>query len=453
MNRAPEEDRIVPSARAVAAHVLERVIDKAAYASRALDAELSRAHLDPRDAALATEIVYGTLRVLPALDRAITAQLTRANTKIDGFAHAALRSASYQLAHLGRLPTHAIVDESVALVRARRGAKLGGFVNAVLRKLASARPEAPEPPKMLVLPTFMMEQLEHGLGAERLARFIAPFQMPPPIGLRVEREERDALLASLQSALPNAELALSAVSKLGLVARRAGDLRALPGYARGELTLQEEGAQLVALGLDAQPGERIADVCAGHGGKTTLFARAVGPSGHVRAIDRDERKLLAIPAEQRRLQLPSDSIALAPIDLAVGLGGLGDDFDRVMVDAPCTGLGTVHRRPELLLRLTAADAERMGSVQTGILARAAGLVRPGGVLGYAVCSPTEAEGRAVADRFEASQPTFERLHEALSPQGPKPDADGIARIGPWLVPERSPSCPDAYQLVLWRRRA
>jgi 16S rRNA (cytosine967-C5)-methyltransferase len=451
--RAPHDADAPASARGVASSVLERVIDKGAYASRALDAELSRARLDPRDAGLTTEIVYGTLRVLPALDRAITAHLTHANARMDGFVHATLRSASYQLAHLGRMPTHAIVDESVALVRARRGAKLAGFVNAVLRKLAAARPASPEPPKTLVLPDWVIAELTLSLGAERLARFLTPYQLPPPLGLRAETAEPAALLAELHGALPNAELALSAVSRLGIVARRAGSLRGLPGYAQGAFSLQEEGAQLVALGLGVQPGERIADVCAGHGGKTTLFARQVGALGQVTAIDRDERKLLLIPPEQQRLQLPEARIALRPIDLSVGLAGLAANFDRVLVDAPCTGLGTLHRRPELLLRLTPADAARMGAVQSAILARAAGLVKVGGVLGYAVCSPTHAEGREVAQRLETLRPDLVRLHEPASESGPCPDADGVARIGPWLVPDASASCPDAYQLVLWRRTA
>jgi 16S rRNA (cytosine967-C5)-methyltransferase len=433
--------------------VLERVIDKGAYASRALDAELSRARLDPRDSGLTTEIVYGALRVLPALDRAIASHLRHADARMDGFVQATLRSACYQLAHLGRMPTHAIVDESVALVRARRGPKLAGFVNAVLRKLAAARPASPEPPRALVLPDWVIEELTQSLGAERLPRFLAPYQLPPPLGLRAEAEPREALFANLQKALPGAELALSAVSSLGVVARRAGSLRTLPGYAEGAFSLQEEGAQLVALGLGVQPGERIADVCAGHGGKTTLFARQVGELGHVTAIDRDERKLQLIPPEQARLRLAEARIALRPIDLSVGLAGLSAQFDRVLVDAPCTGLGTLHRRPELLLRLTPADAARMGAVQSAILARAAGLVRVGGVLGYAVCSPTHAEGREVVQRLEALRPDLQRLHEAISEFGPCPDPDGIARIGPWLAPEVSASCPDAYQLVLWRRTA
>ncbi|HKU37047.1 MAG TPA: transcription antitermination factor NusB [Polyangiales bacterium] len=440
------------SARWVAARVLERVASEGAYASRALDAELSRAKLEPRDAGLATEIVYGALRVLPALDAAIAAHVTQDPQRMDGFARAALRSAAYQLAHLGRLPAHAIVDESVSIVRSKRGPRVAGFVNAVLRKLAAARPEAPEPPRQLVVPETLARLLTASLGAARAAQFLEQRSLPPPLCLRSERVARDELSERVRSALPEAELEACRVSPLGLALRRAGSPRALPGYREGLFSVQEEGSQVVGLLLGAQRGERIADVCAGHGGKTTLFSRQVGETGSVLAIDRDERKLEQIAPELARLGLPAAGVSTLALDLTVGLGGLDATFDRVLVDAPCTGLGTVHRRPELLVRLREGDPERLAELQRSILNRAAGLVRPGGVLAYAVCSPSAAEGAGVADAFEAASADLERVREPLVPDLPAPDADGVTRIGPWLVAPGAIACPDAYQIVLWRRR-
>jgi 16S rRNA (cytosine967-C5)-methyltransferase len=274
----------------------------------------------------------------------------------------------------------------------------------------------------------------------------------PALCLRCEQPDaQSSLLRQLQQALPAADISASVLSPLALLARRLGAPRALPGFAAGAFSVQEEGAQLVALGLGAQPGEQIADVCAGHGGKTTLFARQVGEHGHVTAIDRDPRKLDLITPELARLGLPAGRVDMQAVDFSVGVGGLPAHFDRVLVDAPCTGLGTVHRRPELLLRLKPTDAARLGALQSSILERAAGLVRVGGILGYAVCSPTRAEGADVAERFCRQHPGFSLLMSPLSPQLPPPDADGVLRIGPWLVPADSASCPDVYQLVLWRR--
>ncbi len=447
-------EKAVNAARSVAVTVLERVFDKGAYAAPALDAELSRARVDPRDAALVTEIVYGTLRVLPALDEAIAARVTQDPERMDPFTRAALRSAAYQLAHLGRLPVHAIVDETVSIVRMKRGQRLGGFANAVLRKLAATRPEAPEPPQHVVVPAWMRTLLERSLGAARTAHFLEQRALPPPLCLRLEdagSSSRAALRAAIAAAAPEAELHDCVLSPLGLSVRRAGAPRALSGYREGAFTVQDEGSQLVALALGVQPGESIADVCAGHGGKTTLFARQVGDTGRVLSLDRDERKLEQIAPELARIGLPRERLSTLAVDMSVGLGGLEAEYDRVLVDAPCTGFGTIHRRPELLLRAGAGDPSRLSQLQRAILARASGLVRPGGTLAYAVCSPTAAEGPEVAHAFEVAHRAFERIGEPAFSTLPPPDDDGVTRIGPWLVAENAVACPDAYQIVMWRR--
>jgi 16S rRNA (cytosine967-C5)-methyltransferase len=229
--------------------VLHRSTDEGAFASRALDAELSRARLSARDAALATEIVYGALRVLPALD-------ARA---------------------LDRVPPHAVVDETVRFVRERRGPRLAGLVNAVLRKLALE----PQPlPQGLCVPDWVREEHVASLGAARARALLDERVLPPPTGLRVRLgTDREQIAERLRAAHPEARIL--------------------------ELTVQEEGSQLVACYLGARPGEQVADLCAGHGGKTTLLAEQVGALGKVTAVDLDERKLERIAAELSRLGLPS----------------------------------------------------------------------------------------------------------------------------------------------------
>lgn len=453
-HRSPKQGPSVPvpqTARCLAAVVIERVTDDGAYASRALDAELKRAQLDARDNALATEIVYGTLRVLPMLDERISSVLTRADARMDGFVRASLRAAAYQLEHLDRVPTHAIVDESVTQVRQRRGPKLAGFVNAVLRKLASTRRADPQRPRALALPDWVHQSLLQSLGPERLARLLEQHASAPKLCLRADRSPRGELQAQLQAALPQAEIRPTSLSPLGLYLRRSGSPRALPGYKDGAFSVQEEGAQLLALAIGALPGERIADICAGHGGKTTLLARQVGSTGSLIAVDQDERKLDAIPGELRRIGLSDVPLELHAIDMSVGTGGLGADFDRVLVDAPCTGLGTVLRRPELLLRLQPEDPARMSQLQLKILRSAAQLVKPGGLLAYAVCSPTREEGPDVAAAFSAEHASFRYVTEPLSKVLPPSDPDAVLRIGAWLTSSEETSAPDAYQLVVWRR--
>lgn len=433
------------TAREVATRVLHRVADRGAFAAAALDAEIRRADLGRRDAALATEIVYGTLRVLPAIDRALDAHLRRPAATLDGLTRAALRTGAYQLLHLGRVPPHAAVDGAVRTVRAARGPKLAGLTNAVLRKVAGARPERPAPPRTLEMPDWLVASVRDAVGEARAAAFLEARGLPPPVGLRVDEGRRGDVADAIRARRPEARVEQGCVSPRALLVRGAGDPRALPGFEEGRFAIQEQGAQAVALLAGASAGEHVADACAGRGGKTTCIARAVGAGGHVTALDLHEAKLDRIPDELRRLHLPVDRVDAVAVDLTVGTAGLDGRFHRVLVDAPCTGLGTVHRRPEILLRLGADDPARMGRLQVDILQNAARLLRPGGVLVYAVCSPTREEGADVVARAAERIPGLEPMREPWPLDTVEPDADGLVRIGPWLG-----DC-DAYQLHRWRR--
>jgi 16S rRNA (cytosine967-C5)-methyltransferase len=385
---------------------------------------------------------------------------------LDPVTRAVLRTASYQLQHLSRVPPHAVVDESVAIATQMRGPKLGGLVNAVLRKVAAARPEHPAQPAQVIVPDWVHRELLASLGAARTAALLDARQLPPPIGLRVrEGLDRDEAARALAEALPSARIELGQVSDRALLVWRAGDLRKLAAFASGDLTVQEEGSQWIARYVGAQPGERIADLCAGHGGKTTYFAERVGDRGAVLAVDLDDRKLELIEPELKRLGIAGARVETRAIDLSRGTGGLGATFDRVLLDAACTGLGTLHRRPDLLLRVAPDDPVRLGALQLSMLHNAAKLVREGGLLVYSVCSPTNAEARDVAARFAESTSEFVREHSAhASAETFSPDEDGVLRIGPWapdgVFPGQSSNTatfaagrdsPDAYQLVRFRR--
>ena len=234
-----------------------------------------------------------------------------------------------------------------------------------------------------------------------------------------------------------------------LYALRAGDPRALPGYAQGAFCVQDAGAGMVGALVDAQPGERILDACAGRGGKTVQLLQAVGPRGHVSAVDIHARKLELLGEEAQRCGIEAGRLSTETIDFSRGDGGLEGDFDRVLVDAPCTGLGTILRRPEIALRLKPKDPKRMADLQLRLLETALLLLRPGGVLVFAVCSATREEGRGVADRLEARQSGIRRLRNPVSGVPLSPDDDGVFRVGPWLA--QRAELPDVYQIVRWER--
>jgi len=437
---------IARSGREVAFVVLHRVCDDGAYAMRALDAELSRARVDPRDAALATETVYGALRVLPALDAALSPYLRKPLSGMDGLTRAVLRASAYQLLHLSRVPPYAIVDEAVSYVRRARSRASGGFVNAVLRRVAEARPEQPSPPSHIEIPAWLRGALTESLGPERTAALVDERARVPALGLRVHGVSRDVVRGALSEAATAAEIEDGPLSEQTLLLRRAGDPRRLPGFQEGHFAVQEEGAQLVALCAGVEAGQAVADLCAGHGGKTLAMAAQLGGRGRLAAVDLDERKLEGLLAEAQRLGATEPPIETLPLDLSVGVGDLRGEFDRVLLDAPCTGVGTLHRRPELLLRLSKDDPARMATLQTAILRRACELLRPGGELVYAVCSPLAQEGPGVVEAVLRELPDFSRADPAGWVPGLQADADGVLRIGPWSSPGGA-SCPDAYQVI------
>jgi len=378
---------LAPTGRRIAARVVGRVLYDQAYAAAALDAELSRAAgLDPREKRLATELAYGVLRTRPVLLERIARHAKKLPKDEITLLH--LLVAAYQLLVLERVPAFAAVNAAVEAVRQERGRPLSGFVNAVLRKLASSG-ERLEPRRAVLEggPSWLVERLVLAVGEDETAALFGAGGAPAPT-LR------------LLSGRPVPEwLAESEPGRLSPRARRVpegGDPRARAGYAEGTFVIQEQGAQAVALLLGAREGEKVLDACAGRGQKASLFAEQVGPSGSVWASDLHAKKLDALAGELNRLGLPEPT--RRAIDLSVGVADLPGDFDRVLIDAPCTGTGTLARRPEIRERLTPDAPERLSRLQSSILERAASRARPGGRVIYAVCSVLPEEAERVVER-------------------------------------------------------
>ncbi len=392
-----------PSARSVAAEVVVRVLRDKAFAAAALDADLERnLQLDPRDKALATEMAYGTLRLLGWLEKRVGRHTSRGLASVEVQVRAHLLVAAYQVLVLTRVPAFAAVDEAVNAIKALRGVRVAGFANAVLRKIANepkpssdeiagAALDAAEPALRLAM--------VRAIGEEG-ARALLASEESPPLGLRVaEAEARDAWVLRLREARPSATIEAGRVSPLAIVVRGAGRLGDLPGWEEGAWSSQEEGSQLIALALGARAGETVLDACAGRGNKTGLLARAVGLEGAVDAADLHASKLERLVTELERIGVrPRATFA---VDWAVGTGGVTGLYDRVLVDAPCSGTGTLRRRPELLLRRSAAELPALAELQRNILSRVAPLVKVGGRLVYAVCSVLREEAEEVVANAEA----------------------------------------------------
>jgi 16S rRNA (cytosine967-C5)-methyltransferase len=368
-----------PSAREIAARVIERVDRDRAYAAAVLDAELDRyRELDPRERAL----VYGSLRSRPVLLERLERVAPRGLGKLDPLVRAQLAIAAYQLLVLERVPAHAAVDAAVGSVRRTRGPRLAGFVNAVLRKLAAAGERIERSRAILdSTPGWLWKALTASIGDDEARALIGAGVegvASASVGLRLRSDDHEPLPEWLAAAAPGR------VSPLARLVRGIGDPRKLDGFSQGRFVVQEEGSQLVGLAVGAGHGERVLDACAGRGQKSTLLAERIGPTGELWATDVHPAKLRVLEEELERLRLPP--VHVAAVDWTIGAGSVPDGFDRVLVDAPCTGTGTLRRRPEIAGRLQPGDPARLSALAERILRSAALRARPGGRVVFSVCS-------------------------------------------------------------------
>jgi len=430
--------RVTPGrdARAVAHEVLVRVETEAAFADRLLGARLDT--LRRADRALASELVYGALAWQGRLDHHLGRLVRGPLDALDPPVRAALRLGLYQLVFLDRVPAYAAVDASVRLAH-RSGRGAAGLVNAVLRRAAregrerGALLDAPADPldRLAVEwshPRWLVARLADEIGLDDLPALLAAHNTRGPVTVRVNplRTTVEALARELDESGVHAAPARWADGALAL-ARGAGRLRALPAFLDGRFAFQGEASQLVTALLGVSPGDSVLDACAAPGGKTAQAAAASG--GRVVALDVHRGGVRRIAAETARLGL-ANARALVADARCVPLRAT---FDAVLVDAPCSGLGTLRRHPELRWRRREDDLPRLATLQGELLAGVASLVRRGGTLVYAVCTPMRAETDDVIASFLAEHPRFARESAAAhlpARAAALASADGALRTWP-----------------------
>ncbi|NNG36241.1 RsmB/NOP family class I SAM-dependent RNA methyltransferase [Nakamurella aerolata] len=447
----------VDPARQVAAELLAAVRADDAYANLKLPELLAAHGLSGRDAALATELSYGTSRTKGQLDAILSACSTRPLDSIDPPVLDALRLGAYQLLRT-RIPPHAAVSATVDLVRAGGRPGAAGFVNALLRKvsahdldgwLAELAPASDDDPTgHLALttahPSWIVDAIGDALGPRRdeLADALAADNQSPAVHLvaRPGRIARDELTAE-SGGTP------ARYSPYGLYLP-AGNPGALAAVADGRAAVQDEGSQLVALTLAEAPldgsDERWLDLAAGPGGKAGLLGALAARRGAT--VD-------AVEISPHRADLVRRTVSGLPVTVHTADGrdpGLpAGSYDRVLLDAPCTGLGALRRRPEARWRRQPADVAELTRLQRDLLQSAAGLVRPGGLIGYVTCSPHLVETAAVLNRRPKDLEIVDATE--LVPGNPAADAplDGPVPGTVQLWPHRHGT--DAMFLALLRR--
>lgn len=399
------------TARSVAMEAIRRVTDEDAYSTIVIPGALRRSRLDGRDRAFATELAFGTIRRLPSIDWSLDRVASRPVHRMSPGARAVLRLGAYQLLFTD-VERYAAVSETVGLARDRER----GFVNAVLRRLAADAPTLPggaAPGEVSVrtgLSGWAVSELVHLLPAEEVEPAARALATQAPLCLRTNTAviEPDRLEAALRAA---GHEPLPAPIDPDCFLLEGGDPSALPGYPEGWFAVQDQASAFVVRALDPRPGERILDACAAPGGKTSFAAALVGPRGLAVGADVHPGRVGLIARGAARLRV--ETLALAQDARSPALRG---GFDRVLVDAPCSGLGSARRRPELLWRNDRSQLSSLARTQVDIASSLVDLLRPGGRLVYSVCTFPRAETDAAADAIARRRPELVPV-EVPGPEG------------------------------------
>lgn len=403
--------RQISPARRVAFEIL-REVEAGAFSSILL--AVDRPELKASDRALAHELVLGVLRRQLWLDKTIEHFAKRAIDSLDLPVRLALRLGLYQLRFLTRIPASAAVNESVNLVRSAKLSSAAAFVNAVLRRSIREADYDPasqisDPLEKLAIetshPVWLIQRWANSFGVAETQAFARANNAVPPVAFRVVTAGFKEILERLREA--------GGIVEPSIVAQDAWRISSATALVRelaatGQIYLQDEASQLVAQTVDVQPNERVLDLCAAPGGKTTLMATRAGNSASIIAGDRSAKRLDIV----KKLSALHNLSSIKPflLDAAQQLPFADSTFDRVLLDAPCSGTGTLRRNPEIRWRISEDDMRVLAAQQKLFLKQAARVLKPGGQLVYSTCSVERDENEEVLDAFLESYKQFQRIN-------------------------------------------
>lgn len=394
------------TARSLALSVLEDVFEQGAYSNIALNKALEASALSMQDRGLATELVYGTVSRKITLEWYL-AHFIEDREKLDTWVYYLLMLSLYQMLYLDKLPTHAVVNEAVTLAKRGRGADK--FVNAILRKISQSTLPNPADIKrknkrlsiQYSVPVWLVQTLIAEYGDERAEKIFQSLHIRNKASIRVTNSQQIDRLAEELDAHH------SPLSPVGLV-KPHGHFAATDYFKQGLIAIQDETSQLVAPTLKIQGEEQILDACAAPGGKTCHMASYL-TSGKIMALDLYEHKLALIEENAKRLGL-ADKIETKRLDASRVHEEFGPDtFDKILVDAPCSGIGLIRRKPDIRYNKVAMDFENLKTIQLQILDSVCQSLKIGGIITYSTCTIIAKENQEVIDEFLQTNPNFEQV--------------------------------------------
>ncbi|WP_040228043.1 16S rRNA (cytosine(967)-C(5))-methyltransferase RsmB [Bhargavaea cecembensis] len=419
--------------RDAALGILLAVSRDQAYSNLLLHRTIEDYKLDEKDRGLLTELTYGTLQHRMTLDYYLEPFI---RGKVDDWVRELLRLSVYQLVYLERIPDHAVVNEAVEIAKRRGHKGVASMVNGILRSViregvrnaGEIRDWATRTAILTSHPEWLIRRWADQYGREEAERMAAANNEPPVQTVRVNRTKTTAAgaLEALHSEGFKAEQSPVVADAIRISGGNAARSRA---FREGLVTIQDESSMLPALALGAEPGMRVLDMCAAPGGKTTHIAELMDDRGEVWAYDLHPHKVKLVEENAKRLGLGNIRTGAAD---SRSLSGKEEpaSFDRILVDAPCSGLGVIRRKPDIKYSKSETDIAGLPDIQASLLAEARRLLKPGGVLVYSTCTVDKEENRDTAERFLESFPDMERMSiEKMLREGLRYE-DGMLQVLP-----------------------
>lgn len=397
--------------RRVALSVINDVLNNDAYANIALNEKIKSENLTELDKKLVTQLVYGTISKKITLDWYTKPYVKKTKKWVKNL----LAMTVYQIIYMDRIPTSAAVDEAVKIAKKQGDQRLSGFVNGVLRNFTRAELRtfdkiSDSTEKLGIqysMPADLTQKFVKQFGFGKTLKIFQSLEEPSRASLRVNTTLTD-VETEFNKLSQEFDVERSELSPTGIVAK-SGHFADLLDFNDGLITIQDESSQLVAVALDAQPTDKILDACAAPGGKTVHIAEYLSEQGHIEALDLYDHKLRLIKQNAERLY-QAEKISLTKLDARQSFETFGADrFDKILVDAPCSGLGLIRRKPDIKYRKETTDFENLQKVQLEILENTCKTLVNSGTIVYSTCTIFDEENFQVIEKFLAKHPEFEQV--------------------------------------------
>ncbi|UJF36309.1 16S rRNA (cytosine(967)-C(5))-methyltransferase RsmB [Paenibacillus hexagrammi] len=395
--------------------MLVRVEENQSYSNLLLNQTLQKYALERADAALTTELVYGTIGRKNTIDFFLERFVSKGLAKLEPWVVCLLRLSLYQLKYLDRIPDHAVVSEAVQIAKRRGHQGISGMVNGVLRSIIRSKEELTLPTafgdvKRIAYghshPEWLVRRWIRQYGVELAEQICAANNEPPHLSLRANamRADREQLLRELQESGIRAEA--SPLAPAGILVQGAGNMALDPRFQQGDYSIQDESSMLVAEALDPQPGMRVLDCCAAPGGKTAHIAEKMNDQGEIWACDLHEHKRKLIEDQAKRLGLTSiHTLVMDALELPEHFAP--ESFDRILLDAPCSAFGVIRRKPDLKWAKEEEDVSNICNLQSALLDKVHRLLKPGGILVYSTCTIERSENDEFVRHFLEQHDEFD----------------------------------------------